>query len=57
MFNKSKQDWASRTFCAGVGATLAASISIAHGQPPLVSLMVISGATIFTLLLDDLGII
>lgn len=57
MFNKSDSDWTSRTLSASVGAGIAASFSIAHGQPPMVTLGVIGFATVVALALDELGIV
>jgi hypothetical protein len=57
MLNKPKENWSGRTFSAGVGAFAAAVFSIAHGQPPLVTILVISCAIVFTLILDEIGII
>ncbi|MFQ3613689.1 MAG: hypothetical protein SNJ68_08240 [Cyanobacteriota bacterium] len=62
MFNKfnpsdkpSKGNWAGRTFSAAVGASVAAAVCIAHGQPAHVSMLVASCATVFALVLDELG--
>ncbi len=57
MFNKSDRDWTSRAMSASVGAGIAASFSIAKGQPPLVTLAVILFATTAALALDELGIV
>ncbi|MFS8855631.1 hypothetical protein NW851_03080 [Synechococcus sp. H55.7] len=62
MFNKfnssdkpSKGNWAGRTFSAAAGAVVAAGVCIAHGQPAHVSLWVACCATVFTLVLDEMG--
>ncbi|WP_414424473.1 hypothetical protein [Synechococcus sp. R6-5] len=62
MFNKfnpsdkpSKGNWAGRTFSAAAGASVAAGVCIAHGQPAHVSLLVACCATVFTLVLDEMG--
>ncbi|MFS8910106.1 hypothetical protein NW841_03050 [Synechococcus sp. H60.3] len=62
MFNKfnpsdkpSKGNWAGRTFSAAVGASVAAAICMAHGQPPFISLLVASCATVFTLVCDEMS--
>lgn len=57
MFNKSDSDWSSRILSASVGAGIAASISIANGRPPMVTLGVIVFATVVALALDELGIV
>ncbi|MFS8866943.1 hypothetical protein [Synechococcus sp. H65.1] len=51
----SKGNWAGRTFSAAVGASLAAAVCIAHGQSLLLSLLVVSCATVFTLICDEMG--
>jgi len=62
MFNKfnpsdkpSKGNWAARAFSAAVGASVAAGVCIAHGQPAYVSLLVASCAMVFALVLDEMG--
>ncbi|MEN9201678.1 MAG: hypothetical protein Q6K80_03160 [Thermostichus sp. DG_1_6_bins_120] len=62
MFNKfnpsdkpSKGNWAGRTFSAGLGAAVATTLCIAHGQPIYISLLVASCATVFALIFDEMG--
>ncbi|MFS8904972.1 hypothetical protein [Synechococcus sp. O70.2] len=50
----SKGNWAGRTFSAAVGASLAAGVCIAHGKPLLLSLLVATWATVFTLICDEM---
>lgn len=65
MFNKNlnknrfdqESNWMGRSISAGVGATVAGSISAINGQPPMITLMVIACATVLTLVLDEVGLI
>ncbi len=57
MLNNDSKNWAGRILSASVGSAIAASFSIWNGQPPVVTLIVISFATGVTLLLDEYGVI
>jgi hypothetical protein len=51
------RNWVGRSVSAGVGATIAGSVSAANGQSPLVTLLVITCATVLTLVCDEYGLI
>ncbi len=56
-FDQGGRNWVGRSVSAGVGATIAGSVSAANGQSPAVTLMVVVCATVLTLVCDECGLI
>jgi hypothetical protein len=48
----SNKDWVSAAVTATIGASLAATISVAQGRDPLVALVILVFAVVVALLLD-----